>query len=474
MLHNLYRFELRSSRRANPVAQMCRYYKPRFQAQDLPQAAAAFDAVMRERMLPYWYDTTLDPVNGGYKFSDRYRSWQTLLRGAYHRLARLCSGGTLRSPTQSRVKHIIPHTRMLWTFAHAHCYGDATRDYLQAAAHGYSLLTRQMWDAQNGGVYWIVSPSLQPQDSRKFLLAQGYAIYALTEYHRASGLAEPLARACSLFGLVQRKMRDVQNGGWFEHLTADFRPLPFGGVDTPGSILEKIGLKCSNTIMHWMEALSELYQVTHDAQVRAALEEAIYIATTKFYTLDLSARCNLRTPDWQRVAFTGDEGFSTGHDLEFAWLLLRAQRFLDVPLAWQRLEQHLNYALQFAFDQQRGGFFYDASTQPCPVLGNKTWWVQAEGLYALTEMLMAAPAHPATAEYKAAALRLLRWIWNQQMLGDGVWIWSTDAGGNITNCVKAGEWKDAYHETRALCKFIAVFAPQQQRSTTAVPLWSKR
>jgi len=447
---------------------MSRYYKPRFQARDLPEAAAAFDAVVRRRMLPYWYDTALDRIDGGYRFSDRHLSWHRLLRAARNRRAWMVLGGGRRLPAQPRVKHIVPHTRTLWTFAHAHCWGynDSVRDYLQAAAHGYDFLTRRMWDAQDGGVYWTVSSSGQPQDSRKFLLAQGYVIYALTEYHRASGLAEPLSRALGLFHLVQEKMRDVQHGGWLEHVTADFRPLAFVGVNAPGSILEKIGLKCGNTTMHWLEALSELYQLTGDAEVRAALEETIDIATTKFYTLDLAARCNLRTPDWQHVAFKGDQGFSSGHDLEFAWLLLRAQRFLNVPLAWQRLEEHLNYALQFAFDERRGGFFDNASVG-YRAFGEKIWWVQAEGLSALTEALTGAQAHPAMPDYKSSTLRLLAWIWNQQMLGDGVWIWSTDARGSISNWVKAGEWKDPYHEIRALCRFVSAFAPQRRRK--AIP-----
>ena len=442
---------------------MSRYYKPRFQARDLPAAAAALDAVVRHRMLPYWYDTALDRINGGYRFSDQHFSWHRLQRAARNRLAWMLSGGGLRLPAQPCVKHIVPHTRTLWTFAHAHCWGysDSVRDYLQGAAHGYDFITRRMWDAQDGGVYWTVSSSGQPQDSRKFLLAQGYVIYALTEYHRASGLAEPLSRALGLFHLVQEKMRDVQNGGWLEHVAADFRPLAFVGVNAPGSIIEKIGLKCSNTTMHWLEALSELYQVTGDAEVRAVLEETIDIATTKFYTLDLAARCNLRTPDWQYVALKGDQGFSSGHDLEFAWLLLRAQRFLKVPLAWQRLEEHLNYALQFAFDERRGGFFDNPSVE-CRAFGEKIWWVQAEGLSALTEALTGVQAHPAMPDYKSSTLRLLAWIWNQQMLGDGVWIWSTDAHGSISNWVKAGEWKDPYHETRALCRFVSAFAPQRR------------
>jgi hypothetical protein len=77
-------------------------------------------------------------------------------------------------------------------------------------------------------------------------------------------------RTLWLFRLVQEKLRDPQNGGWTEHAARDFGALPFAGADAPGSFLEKVGFKCSYAMMHWMEALGELYQVTGNAEVRTA------------------------------------------------------------------------------------------------------------------------------------------------------------------------------------------------------------
>jgi mannose/cellobiose epimerase-like protein (N-acyl-D-glucosamine 2-epimerase family) len=85
------------------------------------------------------------------------------------------------------------------------------------------------------------------------------------------------------------------------------------------------------------------------------------------------------------------------------------------------------------------------------------WWVQAEGLSALTD----AVAH--TDEYNTALSQLVDWILSNQIRSDdGVWIASTNAAGEPENLKKAGEWKAAYHEVRAITKFIQVFAPQTQ------------
>lgn len=446
---------------------MSRYYQPRFRAHDLAEAAAGFDPVLRDRMLPYWHRTVLDRVDGGYELSDRYRSWQTALQGARYRLARIGDGQAFKLPAKPRVRHIVSQMRMLWSFAHAHRHGysDAQHDYMQAAAHGYDFMIHRMWDAQQGGAYWQVSPSGQVLDSRKMLFGQGYVIFALIEYHRAAGLAEPCERALSLFRLVQEKMRDAQNGGWREHAARDFGALPFAGAAAPGSFLEKIGLKSSYAMMHWMEALTELLEVTGNADVRAALEEVVRVSATNFNTLDVASRRNLLTADWQPAAAIEDEGFSPGHELEYASLLLRAQGLLGVPLSWDRLEIFLAHALKFGCDRQHGGFFHALSSQPFPTTGKKTWWVQAEALCALTDSLR----HEANPEHQAAAQGLLSWIWNYQMLADGVWIWSTDALGNVTNWVKADVWKDPYHETRALIKFTRAFSPSQPTPGPEVP-----
>lgn len=445
---------------------MYRYYQPRFGAQNTTEAAAHFDSVLRERMLPYWYRTVLDHAHGGYVLADMYRPWRAMVQGARYRLKQIGKVTAPRPATARTGRHVVSQARMLWSFAHVHAlgYSDGEHDYERAAAHGYDFLTRQMTDSEHGGVYWKVSPSGQVLDSRKMLFGQVYVIFALTEYHRASRLDEPLARALTLFRLVQDTMHDARNGGWTEQTARDFGAMPLGGGGEAGNFLENVGVKTSYAMMHTMEAFAELYEASRDTQVRAALEEVVRIARTKFYTPDLANRRNLLTPDWQLVEGLGDEGFSPGHELEFAWLVLRAQRVLGIPLAWDWLETCLDHTLEIAFDRKQGGFFHDTSSRPTPGAGKKTWWVQAEGLCALTDALM----HQAKEEYEAAIMRHLSWIWNHQMLGDGVWVWSTDGQGNITNYVKAHEWKEPYHETRALLKLIGAFAPAREPALPAM------
>jgi mannose/cellobiose epimerase-like protein (N-acyl-D-glucosamine 2-epimerase family) len=143
--------------------------------------------------------------------------------------------------------------------------------------------------------------------------------------------------------------------------------------------------------------------------------------------------------------------------IEFAWLLLHAQQALGTPRDWDHFESLLRHSLQYGFDHERGGFYFRGKAHERACDTTKFWWVQAEGLSALTD----AVAHFDSDEYSEALSQLVDWILNYQIRSDdGVWIVSTDAEGRPQNVKKAGEWKAAYHEVRAITKFVHTFAPQ--------------
>jgi mannose/cellobiose epimerase-like protein (N-acyl-D-glucosamine 2-epimerase family) len=103
------------------------------------------------------------------------------------------------------------------------------------------------------------------------------------------------------------------------------------------------------------------------------------------------------------------------------------------------------------------GDLMDTERRPgTPPSTDKVWWVQAEGLVALSEALAADAAPPA--DFEAGLRLLLDWIWNHQRFRDGIWAWSTDERGVLRNPTKAGNWKAGYHEVRAMCRFIDVWA----------------
>ena len=415
--------------------------------------AREWDSILRDRMLPYWLRRTVG-ASGGYQVFD---TGQSFGRNGLSLRDTINSFRERRgSRDASNVRHLVAQTRILWVFSIAHRlgYSSAKRDYLSAATHGFQYLTTTMLDRERGGFYWKTHEKLGITESWKILYGQGFAIYALVEYYRATGLAEALNLALSTYQTVHNACHDEVNRGWIEHCDADFKPLQPVGQRLAG-VPDVVGYKSGDANLHWMEALIELYLETHDRSVRDSLIEALEIIKTRLYMADAARSRELLQADWSEVPDIEGTEASFGHIVEFAWLMLHAERALGIAPSWSHFEALLRHALKRGFDHERGGFYFRGRGDEPAFDTDKIWWIQAEGLAALTEAVRRYESE----EYETALQSLINWIFRYQVKSaDGIWIWSTDAAGQPKNLTKAGPWKAAYHEVRAITRFIAAFA----------------
>jgi mannose/cellobiose epimerase-like protein (N-acyl-D-glucosamine 2-epimerase family) len=407
------------------------------------EIAHDLDRCIRDKVMPYWVRTTIRSRAPGYQLADSLSSRPRLMANLWSRIRGRAAPGF-------KERHLVGQSRMLFGFAHVHRagYSDSSRDYLKAAELGYRFLTRHMLDQEFGGFVWKVDPTGRMIDPRKFLYGQAFAIYGLVEYHRATGLRPPIDLALAAYGRVQEHWHDDASGGWIEHGGRDFVPL---SSRAGGGAPEIVGLKSANANLHWLEALAELYDVTGDPGVGASLAECVDLATTRFFPADPEASCLHRARDWQAVESSPAGVVSYGHNVEFAWLLIRAQQVLGIAESWAHFDALLEHALYRGFDHQRGGFFATGRGDQPASDREKIWWVQAEGLAALSEGVR----HRPDSGYARALDLLLDWILHHQMLRkDGIWIWSLSAEGALRTPTKASAWKAAYHDVRAMIKFI--------------------
>ncbi len=88
----------------------------------------------------------------------------------------------------------VMYARILWTFSAAYrIFGDPL--YLDTARTAKEWLIAHLYDAEYGGVYWEVDAKGRPTDTKKQFYALGFAIYGLSEYHRATGDGERSSRS---------------------------------------------------------------------------------------------------------------------------------------------------------------------------------------------------------------------------------------------------------------------------------------
>jgi len=401
-------------------------------AAPLQEHARSYRQQLADHILPYWLET-VDATNGGYLLSD----------------------DAVKGRTMPKEKALVTQARMVWTFAHVARKLGGTRanpavareQYLKAARSGYEFLLNHFQDHEQGGYFWKTSLAGTPVNERKILYGESFVIYAFVEYYRATGEHEALRHALDLYHVIQERAHDRRNGGWTEHFTRDWKPLAFRD---PAGEVEVAGWKSANTHLHLMEALAELAEASGDAVVKKSLTEALDINRRYFYTRDPARSCFHRQPDWSEVTDPRSAGLSYGHNVEFAWLMRRAQEVLKEKPAWDHFYAHVNHALKYGYDHERGGLYSRGSDNQPATDTTKVWWVEAEMMAALTDALR----HKDNAEYRVALDKLIHFVntW-QADPRDGVWVDTVTADGKPKSSGKAHGWKANYHDVRALVKF---------------------
>jgi mannobiose 2-epimerase len=401
---------------------------------DCKEYAADFQTQLRQKILPYWYDTAIDQKNGGYLLSD----------------------DAAKKATPATEKQLVTQSRMIWGFSHAHLKGfsDTKRNYLKAAEQGYRFLLDHFLDREEGGYYWTTDVQGKPLDQRKIVYGESFVVYGLVEYYRASGDKGALQHALELYQVLQKRAHDPKYGGWIEHFQRDWTPILDPNAD---AIVELAGCKSSNTHLHLLESLTELYVATHDPDVKRSLAEAVKINCTWFYPKDPGKSAFHRKLDWTLMTGPRSSGVSYGHNVEFAWLLIRAEEALGQKPSWDHFDAHLNHALKYGYDHTRGGLYSRGADDQPATDTDKVWWVQAEMLVALTDALRHKP-NPA---YSEALDKLLQFIVTYQAdPTDGIWLDTVAADGKPKVTAKAHNWKANYHDVRAMVKFEEAFGPR--------------
>jgi mannobiose 2-epimerase len=339
-------------------------------------------------------------------------------------------------------------------FSHAHLKGldKAGLGYLAAAEQGYRFLLEHFHDADHGGFRWMTDRAGRKLNDAKILYGQAFVVYALVELARAGGDSDVLSTALDLHRVVNERTRDSENGGWFEHTTPDWSLLP---VDDARAVLDVAGLKSANANVHWLEALIELFDATGSEQVRRSLLEARLVNHRYFFPPDPARSCQYRQPDWSPVAGAASNAVSYGHNVEFAWMLIRAEKVLGLPPSWEVFYAHLDHALRNGYDHRRGGAYHAGFGNRPATRTEKVWWVQAELAVALTDALLNRWDH----RYSRALVQTLGFVERHQTVhADGVWVQAVTAKGRRQEARKAGPWKVGYHEVRALVRLVEAFA----------------
>jgi mannobiose 2-epimerase len=203
-----------------------------------------------------------------------------------------------------------------------------------------------------------------------------------------------------------------------------------------------------------MEALTELADELDDGEVRRSLTEALDLSRRHLFPPDPRHTVEQVMPDWTPDPDAGNP-VSYGHNVESAWLMVRAERALGRTPSWEQFHEYLGHTLEYGFDHDRGGA-YTLGPHDAPAdRRHKVWWVQFELVAALTDALAARDDE----RYALALAKTLTFL-ERHMTDrrDGVAVQSVQENGRRDVARKAGHWKAGYHDVRAAVKLVQTFA----------------
>ena len=396
--------------------------------------------------LEHFGENTIDSVHGGY-FTDMNYKWQ--LEGRQDKM-------------------IVTQARLVWSNSNASIYFKQKEPYYKYARHGYEFLRDVMWDRKYGGFYDMVDREGKPvgRDGNYIKTAYGnaFGIYGLAGYYKAFGDKSALDLAVEAFKWLDDHSYDPEYGGYFQNMTREGVPFKDGMGEIPP--------KDQNSLIHIMEAFTELYQVWPDPGLHARLDSVFHdvrdIAIgdhpylTLFFKRDWTPISYRDSSDYLRKTHFEYDHISFGHNVETAYLLFETSKTLGLKDEKKTLEIGKwmdDYALENGWDKELGGIYdggyiFQGEDKVTIVIPTKEWWSQIE---AMNSFLIMSEYFPHDSmDYYAKFCE--QWNYTKKYVLDrkhGGWYWGgIDKAPQNVRGPKATIWKVNYHTTRGLINCI--------------------
>ena len=302
-------------------------------------------------------------------------------------------------------------------------------------------------DPDNGGMYWSVTYDGKPADTTKHTYCQAFAIYGLAAYYRLTGKQEALDKAMKLFRIIEGRCKD--EGGYLEALKADFSPESNEKLSENGVMASRT----MNTLLHVVEAYTELHRAHPDIQVMVACVEGLNQLLDRVYN-----------PRKRRmdVFFDGDfrpllDMQSYGHDIEGSWLIWDSAATFIRPEGQEPWRKMCLDLLESATERAFADHGLDYETVDGVTNRSRDWWPQAEAMLGF-EFGWRMTGDPVW----LSRLRT-QWEYVKRVIVDpregGEWYYAAGEDGTPSVKPVVEEWKCPYHNGRMCLRLMTADLP---------------
>jgi mannobiose 2-epimerase len=386
-------------------------------SKDLNQFKAEVEKELKNNILPFHMEKTIDPEKGGF-----YGSVSNALE-----------------IKKDAPKGLVQNARLLWTYAQAY---RVLQDpaYLKIADRAYDYLLDNFWDADWGGFFWLLDYQGQPLEATKKTYGQAFGIYGFSEHYLATGNQQSLEKAIEIYRLLEQHCYDNQQKGYFEGTYRDWTP---GGGMKLGE--EDVAVqKSMNTHLHIMEAYTNLLRAWDDKELKSKQKELILVTVDQIVDAATGHFKLFFDENWQSIS----DRISYGHDIEGSWLLVEAGEVLGDDGLLSRIQEIALKMVQATYDEgldEDSSLYYEGD--PSGIIdSDKHWWPQAEAMIGFLN------AYQLTDNEQFLEISLKNWEFIKKYIIDsknGEWFWGVTQSGQPLDREKAGVWKSPYHNARA-------------------------
>lgn len=394
---------------------------------------------LNEQLIPFWAARAVEPKFGGFQTN-------------YDRNGKR---------TQVTEKSMLSQCRAIFTIAHTMRLGFEWPGGYQALQQGIDFLFKYFHDPKYDGYYWIVEEDGRPKDNNKIIYGHSFLIYSLSEYALLCGDETARTEAIRIFDLLQNKVIDKKDGGYFEHFDRQFNlKKARGDVGSHKSL---------DVHMHLMEAFTTLYELTQTEGHKKALEEIIDLIFDKMVDPETGTGISMFTATWSPIANVeldtvwGRDRFdedgksvditSYGHNIELAWLYLHALRILGIPLE-KNLDRVLpiyEHTFEKGVDWTYGGLYVEGIKKGKATERTKEFWQQAEAMVGFLDAYLVTQNE----KYLDVFCNVHDFVFSKMINWEqGEWFALLDKKGNIIWDYMGTSWKVFYHTVRGICQVV--------------------
>jgi len=331
-------------------------------------------------------------------------------------------------------RHLVSATRFVFNWAQAFRHTQRPV-YLEWTRHALAHLQR--FKLSKGPLNGLCAWTLLDQcieDATVFAYGQAFVLLAKAHAHRVGCASQ----------------QDVTDA--FDRMNAAFwmsENSAYADEITPDGVL--IDYRGQNANMHMCEACLAAHEFTGDARY---LERALQLIER--FAFDLADQAHGMVWEHYRRDWSIDWdynkdnpgnifkpwGFQTGHQTEWAKLLLTANEFCPDDRWVRRARELHDAAYRHGWDTQHGGLIYGFAPDHRPCDTDKYFWVQAESFASSWRLWRVTQDPNYLEQYRAT------WQWSWAHLVDhqhGAWFRIVDARGGKLEDTKSPAGKTDYH-----------------------------